>query len=318
MVNIKCSSWINVLQHKTVADANVIQVRWAHPTFGTFGYLSLLCCLCIGIILGIVGFVVSLFGIEAEVWLGIWKFQGIAAGAVGILAAPVLFTMLSTFATMLFPLFRLGLMASKGIKLCFRAECDEHLHFSRLQLGSHIKLCALFGFLAALFPLVFILPGIGRCEDTSVIMVPGLCSVSLVSDGAAQFILALLAAPFLYSVYSAVIGVFAFIPFRFFTRMSAGAVLPSNEVRVGGEAMGPEKSSTRHIVWYAMLLTLCATVLLLCTAISLFDSLGSTVFDWTEIDDPSDEQREIQTADSLAPSGKSSPASERESARGKP
>jgi hypothetical protein len=246
-----------------------MHVQWTRPTFATFGDLALLWGVSLGILLGIAGFVESLFGIETRVCFGIWQFEGIAAGMVGILAGPVVFAMFSVLPLFLFPLFRLGVAVSKGLRLHFQVESGQLLRLSRLQLRSYIKLSAIFGFLVALFlDILLVVVAVATSYDDMTFMVaPDLFSVSLLNHGVTRFVLAVLAAPLLYGIYSAVFGIVAFIPFRLFTRMSANAVLPCNEVAGGDEATGQEKSNRRRAAWYAILLALCAAMLLLCVAV---------------------------------------------------
>jgi len=205
--------------------ASTVQVPWTRPTFATFGQISVLCGFCAGIPVGIEGFVESLFGVETEAVFVIWQFQGIRAGVLGIVLAPAIFSMLGGFAALLFPLFRLGVMAWKGPKLYFRAESDQALYLSRLRLRSYVKLSAMVGFLAALFCgiLLIVVMATSKVDDYSVVAVP------LLFHGAARLAWVVLATPLLYGLYSALLGIFAFVPFRLFTRMMGGAAIPSRE-----------------------------------------------------------------------------------------
>ena len=245
-----------------------MHVQWTRPTFVTFGRLALSWGFSAGIVLGIAGFVESLFGVDTEVMFIIWRFKGITAGAVGLVAGPVVFVMLSLLAVILFPLFRLGVAVSKGVGLYFRAEGDEPLHFSRLQLRSYVKLSAIFGFLIPLFSaiLLLVVAATDKYDDMSVPLVPNILIVSLVQHGVTTFTLAALAAPFLYGFYSAVLGLFAFFPFRLLTRLSKGDVLPYREVLGGDERIEQAQSRLRRIGCCAIFIMLCAMMLLLCAA----------------------------------------------------
>jgi hypothetical protein len=307
MIDPSSSPSVDVSQHETVPHASAIQVRWTRPTFGTFGYLVVLWGFCAGVSLGIAGFVASLFGVDADIMIGIWRFHGITAGVVGILFVPMLFTLMAAFPLIVYPLFRLGVMAFRGPKLYFRAEGGYGLHFSRLQLRSYVKLSALFGFLSALCALIFPLIDCaiyqGNIDSVSAVAVPN------PFHGAVRLVWLVLVVPFIYGAYSAVLGFLTFLPFFLVTRMLAGAAIPSEEVLGEDKAAVPTKFKKRRAVLYATLLALCAIMLLLCAALLSLHAVSTTVEVkeiTNEIENRPDEQPGAGNADAAAPTDETS------------
>ena len=244
-----------------------MHVQWTRPTFWTFGYLSVLWGLCAGIVLGVGGFLESLFGVETKVGFVVWQFQGITAGVIGILVAPCSLRCSAPCRYSCFRSFGSARRRPRALDSIFKWKATSRCA-SRLQLRSYLRLSAIFGALVILFSTMLLGIGVGtsKCDDIGVPVVPGLFTVWLARHGAAAVILALLAAPFLYATYSAAIGIVAFIPFRLLTWMTR-SVLPCIEVLGGNKTPAPERSKIRRFTWRVTLLALCAVMLLLCLAI---------------------------------------------------
>jgi hypothetical protein len=226
MTNPYSSPAFDLSDRQTLQHACTKRVRWARPTFSTFGCISLLWGFCAGILWGIIGFAQSVFGVETTATILVWHFQGVTAGVVGMLLCPVLFALFAALQTLLFPFFRFGVMALSGPSLYFQTESDQTLYLSRLHLRSYMKLSALYGFLLGLAGSLLLAVGFTAGAGTPV----AVAGVPVVFQGTARLIWLIAITPPLYSVYAAVLAVPGFIPFRVITGVLDGATIPSGEI----------------------------------------------------------------------------------------
>ncbi len=208
----------------------VLEIRWTNPTGVTFASFAMLWSLCTGVVAGLATFLSSLFGVECRVHLLVWSLEGIWAGLVSILLAPVLFIFLGALVAIWSPAFRLLARCTGGLRLRFHARHDDELHFSRLGFRSFImlaSLCGLFwGLFAALLVAVVLLCG----TDPDNLSVAG---VPKVLDGLPGALGMMLATPLAFAVYAAVSAVPAFPVFRSLVRGINWAVLPRKEITPG-------------------------------------------------------------------------------------
>ena len=174
-----------------------------------------------GIPLGIAAFVSTLFGSEAHVSLGFGAFTGVWAGFLLIPLTPIFCAFFGAMLFLLYPVFKLSVSLLRGPKLRFRTAERNCLLLSRISLFSYLKLSLIFG----------ILFGLLQDAILAMVLVAGGKGISVAGippffDGMAQ----ILVIPILYGIYSAMIAVFAFIPFRFCMSMMHKAVIPSQEI----------------------------------------------------------------------------------------
>ena len=213
-------------QPEIVPHASALQVRWTHPTFTTLGYLAML------------------WGFCARHSLGHRRVRGQSfwrgdKGRTGNLAASRRCSRCGVDAALSLVPCHVRFLRSEPVspvsagrdcvqrsKTLFPSGKRPILASIALQFRSYVELSALFGFLCVWF--VFILFGaFGVLSHADAVTMMG---VPVPFHGAARLLWFMLATPLFYAVYSALLGVVAFIPFRLLTRMFARAVLPSAEV----------------------------------------------------------------------------------------
>jgi hypothetical protein len=200
--------------------------HWARPRFTTFANFSLLWGFSAGIPLGIIVFLSSLVGAETRLDLGFWHWQGIAAGAIGIVATPIFCFILGGLIAVLFPLFRLAVAVIGGPKLYFRAVDGSKVHFAAIRLRSYLKMSAALGLLFSLFMVVLLIP-ISRVTDADNI---GAVGIPELFHGRLRLVWLAVSLPAFYTVYFAIVGLLAFIPFRIVARFAGSAYLRSSEL----------------------------------------------------------------------------------------
>ena len=91
--------------------------------FGSYVQLFLLTGLCLGAIVGLIMFIIALFGGPVDAYIGSFAFSGIGAGAFALIFAPFACGILAAgLAAVMYLPFTLTIRLLKGIKLTAEIE----------------------------------------------------------------------------------------------------------------------------------------------------------------------------------------------------
>ena len=206
----------------------IIEVRWARPAAGTFTDFVMVWSLSTGIVVGVLVFVLSLFGGEIEADI-VWHFEGVLAGLVSMLLMPFVFVMLGCLGVLWYPLFRLLAVITGGPKLQFRVSHGLELRFSRLCLRSFVMLASLCGLCCGILnSLIFL--ALLSVQDPVNISIPGLPAAVNDMPGVAWRVFAM---PVVFAVYAGLSSVPASVPFRYVAHRRSRAEIFHSEIAPG-------------------------------------------------------------------------------------
>ena len=94
------------------------EIKLLNIRFGSYSKLSLILGLSIGIIIGILSFIASLFGLNVNATLGSMELHGIKAGILSLFLEPLIFIILClVFSTFAYLPFKLGYKVLKGVSI---------------------------------------------------------------------------------------------------------------------------------------------------------------------------------------------------------
>ena len=103
---------------KNMEEKNLVQIK-----FGSFIKLCSSIFLSLGIVIGILAFVISLFGGNVIATLGTIQLTGITAGLVNIILSPIIFSLVGLFFGLFaFLPFNFFLKLIKGLKIRVKFE----------------------------------------------------------------------------------------------------------------------------------------------------------------------------------------------------
>jgi hypothetical protein len=94
------------------------EIRLRNITFSSYCRLSIIMWGSVGVICGILAFIISLFGADVKASVGTTEYHGITAGIISLILAPIVCIIVGLiFSTLAYFPFKLGYKVLKGVNI---------------------------------------------------------------------------------------------------------------------------------------------------------------------------------------------------------